>query len=220
MRSVARILGLLAALVGGATCAHAALVWETTRLNLTLPADQKSAEAIFVFENRGGSAVTIRAVRLSCGCTESRLAKETWAAGEKGELRLVIDRGHATGQLRVTADVATDTSDPRPTQLEAIVQLPELLELSPRVLTWEKDAPATPRDIRLVLAAGVTGDLSVRTPPDSGFDARILPAAAGIPARLEITPRDTTAARQEVLMVTLTRAGAADYSRKVYVRIR
>lgn len=49
----------------------------------------------FTFLNRGNSSITFVNVRTTCGCLRPQLTQHTWAAGEKGQIKLYV---HTLGE--------------------------------------------------------------------------------------------------------------------------
>jgi hypothetical protein len=73
--------------------------------------DKVSTE--FLFTNTGKSALNIRSVKTNCGCTVSKLAKETLQPGETGTIQVTFDsRGRRGLQQKLITVFSNDPSAP------------------------------------------------------------------------------------------------------------
>lgn len=187
---------------------HAALVWNTQRIELTTKPTDKEVVGVFRFENDGPAPVTITGIQPSCGCTTAELEKRTYAPGESGEIKAVFTLGGRVGEQVKTIDVATDDPAARPVSLVLHVFIPELLTCSSRLLIWK--IGAAPAEKSTVLAANtalkITAlELSRESLPKE-VTARLELVEAGAKYRLTVAPVSTSAD----LNVTL--AGTATFS--------
>jgi hypothetical protein len=113
---------------------HAGLTWETRREERTAVPGDTEASGIFRFHNSGTSPVTITSIQTSCGCTTAHLEKRSFAPGEAGEIRAVLNLGGRTGLQEKTITVATDEQTRYTLALS--ITIPELLRYTPRLLYW------------------------------------------------------------------------------------
>jgi hypothetical protein len=99
------------------------LKWEATEAKVTITASQKTAEAVYRFENVSDQTVEIKDVRTSCGCTAAKFEKKAYAPGDKGEISVTYKtpwgaRGRQVKPLIVKTSV-------EPTLLKLIVEIEE-----------------------------------------------------------------------------------------------
>ncbi|MEY2881690.1 MAG: hypothetical protein RLZZ15_4070 [Verrucomicrobiota bacterium] len=146
----------------------AALVWTDTAAELAVPLGAPTARAEFPFTVAGGAPdaapdsapVTIREVRVSCGCLVADWPRRPLRAGERGVLSLVFTPGERTGRHEFSVFVFTATSTAAataaPVELRLVAQITPVLELSARYVAWERGAPAAERIVELRAPPGVT----------------------------------------------------------------
>lgn len=171
------VIGLLLCLV---PAVKADLKWEKPWQEFhRLPSDGH-VEAKYTFRNEGKKPVTIRKVKTSCGCTSAKLAKDTYAPGEQGEVAVRFTFGDRTGAHRKVITVTSD-DQPEPTELNIVVWIDEPLKLTPTLVYWKTGEAPAPKTVQ------ITGD--GKTP------VRIKSVASSNPrlaARLEKSKDDDT----------------------------
>src|SRR6218665_1406379 len=122
-----------------APLAHAALVFEQTKVTLEPTKAVGHLDTEFAFKNTGAAAVTVTDITANCGCTVPALEKKTYAADEKGVLKVRFDVGDRQGPQNRNITVVTD--DGATQTLTLIVNLPQRSLIVPRLLLYRaKDA--------------------------------------------------------------------------------
>src|SRR2546421_7604992 len=167
-------LGVLCFAVGAT--AQAALVFEKTELDLHPDLGAPTAVATFKYENKGDTAVHIKAVRPSCGCTTAALAKNDVAPGEKGEITATFNIGDRTGLQVKTVTVETDDPKTPQTVLTFKANIAQLLELQPTFVYWQANEPAQAKTIVAKAGKGVTVKNVEVTSSSGDFTAKVEPA--------------------------------------------
>ncbi len=146
-------LPLACALLALASSARAeALGWKRTTVEVVATARQEKAEAVFAFRNEGAQRVSITAVTASCDCVVPELAKKVFEPGESGELRAVIEIRGKVGRSEKTITVTTAENPAAPTLLTLRVDIPELVEIKPRLLVWQMGEAAAEKTVEIFLA--------------------------------------------------------------------
>lgn len=84
----AAFLCLLFLLVGVCAAAGPKIRFEETSWDFGPAKEGKVLSHIFIFHNDGDAALTINAVRTTCGCTAAVVSKDTLPPGAKGEIRV------------------------------------------------------------------------------------------------------------------------------------
>jgi len=108
----------------GAKPGAAALTWAKTVVELDVPAGAAKAATVFSFRNTGVGPVRIAMVVASCDCITARPAKETYAPGETGEIKVVFDPAGLSGRVVRTIAIVTDDTPEAPVTLTLKIQLP------------------------------------------------------------------------------------------------
>jgi hypothetical protein len=70
-------------------------------------------EYTFVFRNSGGSTLSVKDVRTSCGCTAALVSKDNLEPGEEGTIKIELDTKNRLGNMSRTITVqSNDPLDP------------------------------------------------------------------------------------------------------------
>lgn len=129
-----------------------ALGWKRTTVEVAATSRQEKAEAVFTFRNEGTKRVTIATVTASCDCVVPELAKKVFEPGESGELKAVIEIRGKVGRLEKTITVTTAENPAAPVLLTLRVDIPELVEIKPRLLVWQMGEEAKEKTVEIFLA--------------------------------------------------------------------
>jgi hypothetical protein len=144
--------------------------------------------------------------------------KDVCAPGDSGEIRARFAITGSVGRQVKTIAVTTDEAADRATVLTLVVDIPQLIEATPRFLFWEKGSQPGERSAEVVVAdpGRVTVDgLRCSNPL---FVARLQREAAGR-YRLWVKPDGTQQPASGIVAVDVTIAGESrDY--QVYVAVK
>jgi hypothetical protein len=117
--------------------AGAGLQFKSQRIEFRVAPDQQRVKAKFAFINEGGAAVRIEAVQTDCSCLKAQAPEDEIPPGGQGavsaefrvgSLRGVVEK-HLWVKLREGGRV-------RRVLLNAVLVVPDLVELEPRKLGW------------------------------------------------------------------------------------
>lgn len=203
-------------LLGLASWTRAALVFDKTTLTLDPEKPAAHFDVEFPFKNDGAAATHIQDISTSCGCTVPALEKKTYAAGEKGVLKVRFDVGDRQGPQNRTVTLTTDAG----TQvLTLIVNLPVRSVLAPRLHFFRP--PDTADKVTVVT---YSHDLPVTidsvTSSDPAFTVTSAAEKEGSVYKLTaklVTPPPAAAARSNVVVRSHGASGAA-YLDTYYLR--
>lgn len=168
----------------------AALDWKTRELSFTTAPFQSTQEAAFEFTNRSHKPVTIREVMSNCDCLSAATDQLVYAPGEKGVLKFSFSIGDRLGLYLRRLKVMTDES-PDPVHLLIRVEVPELVTLTPRSVTWSRHEAPTEKSVDLDAIPGVTIDFTRVQPTSGDFAARLETLEAGRRYRVYLKPPAT-----------------------------
>ncbi|HTQ29885.1 MAG TPA: DUF1573 domain-containing protein [Opitutaceae bacterium] len=192
------LLPLLLALSAGA--AAGALTWSTTKVEATAKGGQESFATVFPFKNTGDKPVKITGVQTSCGCTTATLAKTTYAPGESGEVKAQMDLRERIGWQERTVTITTDDAPAAPTVLTLRVNIPQVIEIAPRMVVWSHDGQREPREV--TITAGTDVAITLRDVVYSPqFTVQQITDVPGRRYRLRITPRSTDSHYRDEILV-------------------
>tara|TARA_R100000027_G_scaffold41879_4_gene31239 strand:+ start:1614 stop:2261 length:648 start_codon:yes stop_codon:yes gene_type:complete len=131
------------------------LVWKDTELVIPSDYGQKEVVALFHFENRSEDRVVIGKIQSSCGCTVPVLVKDVFEAGESGVIRAVFTVGDRVGPQRKTLRVQVSGSTEEIVVLTFSTTIPQLGEISPRMLLWRKGEEGVEKMLSIKIAPDV-----------------------------------------------------------------
>lgn len=194
---------------------QAALVFEKTTVTLDPKTPAAHLDTEFAFKNDGATPTTVLEVSSSCGCTVPALEKKTYAASEKGILKVGFDAGDRQGPQNRTVTLRTDAG----TQvLTLIVNLPVRSVLTPR-LHFFRPPDTGGKDTLVTYSNDLPVTLDSVTSSDPVFTVTSVAEKEGavykITAKLASTP--ATAARATVLVRSHGASGAS-YLDTYYLR--
>jgi hypothetical protein len=129
---------------------HADLRWDATETTLRLPAEDLTGRARFTFVNDGTDAIDIARVEPGCGCTAALPAKTHIEPGEKGEIPVEFHRGHREGTARIPINVYVAKREV-PTVLQLVVEMEDVLNITPRFVFWQPGEARTAKSMRLTI---------------------------------------------------------------------
>jgi hypothetical protein len=214
MRILVFVIGLLA----GGSSSLAALEWPTTEVHLQAALGQKEAAAVFPYRNTGQTPVRILLVTASCRCVAADPVKDVCAPGDSGEIRARFSIAGSVGRQVKTIAVTTDEAADRPTVLTLVVDVPQLIEVTPRFLVWEHGSQPEERSAEVVSADPDRMTIDGIRCSNPRFAARLQRDAAGR-YRLWVKPDGTQEPASGIVALDVTIAGESrDYP--VYVAVK
>jgi len=125
------------------------LQWSTPKQIFTANIDEERIVAEYVFTNSGPHSVTLKSVKTSCGCITASLDKKAFKPGESGKITAQFNIGDRVGAHTEVITVVTDEPEEPTVMLELRVEIPELLNITPRFLFWKVDENVYPKEIKL-----------------------------------------------------------------------
>lgn len=197
---------VLLALLWG-TQAHA-LQWKEKEHVLHATTADDTVATSFHFVNDGPRPIQITSVKTGCDCVAPKLAKNTYAPGEEGELSVEFHIGARVGPQERTIEVSSLGDIPSTDSLRLSVRITELLEARPKLLFWKIGAERTPGVIRLHLPFPEQTKLLTATADEAGFETSLRPIdAAKGDFELLLTPLQTAKSGQTQVTINYEHAG-------------
>lgn len=190
---------LFLALLGCTATAFAQIQWEKTGQEFHRAPEDKQLEATFAFRNSGTTPVTIKSVKSSCGCTTTKLAKTTYAPGEKGELTARFTFGQRKGGQRKLITVTT--ADGTRQELNLVVYIEPTLTVSPALVLWRVGQPADAQMVQLTAPPGTNVRVKSVTSSNPRVVATLATTKPGEAYALSVKPADT--AQRETAELTV-----------------
>ena len=140
-----------AVLCSGAVLAKPALEWDRTTARIELKPGEEEARAGFKVTNNGEDTVRIARVKTSCGCTGSILNRRILRPGESTEIVGTFHKGRRKGVNRNKLTVFLDGRKEAVATLRMVVEIPTLVDATPRIVHWNERTKKTPRTVRVRL---------------------------------------------------------------------
>src|SRR6266446_1524453 len=127
------------------------LQWKSTDAHLVAKPGELELFADFPFVNQTGNTITITSVESDCECTLPQLDEKTYAPKASGIVKVKIRVGMNQGKEEKHIKVAI-TGASKPDILTLRFEIPEVLRIEPRALSWDlgKEAEAKSIEIQVV----------------------------------------------------------------------
>ncbi|MFO8027773.1 MAG: DUF1573 domain-containing protein [Opitutales bacterium] len=145
------ILLLLLGLFAGNLLAAPSLDWDRREVDLEMKPGQEEIRASFKVTNEGDERIRIARVKTSCGCTGSIIDRKILQPGESTEIIATFNKGKRQGLNRNKLDVFIDSQAEAVATLRMNVQIPQLIEATPKIVYWTPSSGKTERRIALTL---------------------------------------------------------------------
>ncbi len=129
----------------------ASLRWDRTEVNLDMEPEQEEIRASFKVTNEGDERVRIARISSSCGCTGSVIDRRIIEPGGTTEIAATFNRGKRQGLNRNRLQVFIDDHEQAVATLHMNVRIPQLIEVTPRVLYWNPTSSQTERRVTIQL---------------------------------------------------------------------
>jgi hypothetical protein len=157
--------------------AVASLEWGSTEKTLVVHPSQVSSKAAFSFTNTGKQPISIKDIRVSCGCLSQKIAKRTYASGESGILEITFDLRNRTGKQRKATVVKT--SEGRETKLYVSCDIPASYTIEPPIVRWGKKESVSEKIIHLANSGSTPVRLTSITSSNPEIPARLISIREG-----------------------------------------
>lgn len=177
------------------------LDWKQKTIELSANARQEKVEAVFPFKNGGDKRVTVQSTVASCDCTVPELEKKVFEPGETGELKAVFKIQGRVGRQEKTITVTTAEEPQSPTVLTLRVNIPELVEIKPRLIMWRVGEDLTEKLVELYLATNPAVTVLGVEPNEPTIQTRLETVVPNRQYRLFLKPTSTAAPARNVVRV-------------------
>lgn len=184
-------LPLFAALTLLAATAQAGIEFESTRVTVPAKLEDEMVEFFFKFKITGENPVRITKMDVSCGCLEASLPKSEFLSGETGAVKIVMKIGSIEGESYKATTITTNDPAHESIQLDAIVQVPRLYEVTPTMATWQLNDPPTAKTLRLKILGKDPINILKYISSRENMNAELKEIEAGRTYDLILTPKTT-----------------------------
>lgn len=188
------------------------LKWEETAVDLHPALGDKQAIAHFKYQNVGPTTVRFRSVKPSCGCTSVQTHVDRVAPGEKGEITAAFHIGDRTGVQVKTVTVQTDEPDSAraTTILSLKATIPQLLEVQPAFVYWQRGEALKPK----IITVKTTKDFPAKSikviSSNPAFQTKVGKAREG-EFKIEVQPPAETAKGKSAIITIQSESSSRNY---------
>lgn len=150
-RATSTLLSILAVFLCMAPTSASELEWESKTIETTADLGQEELTVTYKFQNTSKKTITISSTQTSCGCTIANLEKKTYAPGEQGELPVVFETRGSVGRQTKHLTIFIGEGESNSDELVLTVDIPQAVELSPRIHIWRLGTEFDERIIEVTL---------------------------------------------------------------------
>ena len=176
------------------------LHWQTLSQRFDLPPGTTTHSSSFAFRNNSSRPITLLSVKPDCNCLLPAFAQATIAPGGTGKIEVNFNPGDRAGTLQRTLVVRTKEFPNQIVRLGLTYHIPELVQISHRLLLWSAKDKPIPQEIELKMPDQKIKVTGVRS-SSQDFACEILPIADGRDYKVRITPLQLTRAKQSILLI-------------------
>jgi len=211
-------------LLSGALAKAAALEFPDLRKETRAPADGKSVTVDFPFTNKTGKPVTITKCDTKCACLTVQVSggKFTYAPGESGIVRTTMDLGNLLGTQEKSIDVWLDKgpSGKPALSLELIVEIPAIISLEPKTVSWGIDSKPEPKTIHVTMDYQKPIHITNVTGSKELFRYELKTVEEGKKYDIVVTPLETKAAALSAFRIDTDLEIAKHKTQQAFAQVR
>lgn len=128
------------------TALHAELALDQNPLEIHPKPEDEVVESTFTFTNKSDKPLRITGLDSSCSCLEASLDKAVYQPGEKGTGRAKFKISSFTGKQEKALHIYTDDPAEPDKVLMAIIDVPVMVIVEPKLLEWVVGEKPDPMD--------------------------------------------------------------------------
>lgn len=155
--------------------------------------DATTVVSDFAFTNKTDKPVAISKADPTCSCIHVEISggKLKYAPGESGVIRTTFDVGNSTGLVEKGVAIYLDEDPPsKPSlMLQVKIQIPVLIALEPKTLSWNVGEKAETKTLQIQIAEGQTVNILSAVSSNPAFDAELKTLEQGSKYALLVTPK-------------------------------
>ncbi|MGJ8638345.1 MAG: DUF1573 domain-containing protein [Opitutaceae bacterium] len=197
------------------------LTWNRTEARIELKPSEEEARASFIVTNGGEKTVRIARVKTSCGCTGSILNRKIIEPGESAEIVGTFNKGKRQGLNHNKLEVFIDSQAESIATLHMIVQVPQLIEIQPKIIYWNKESTKTERTVRIQLDKRYVDQISEILYNDDRLILTREPDPADKDKEmLRILPKSFDSVMRESIVIKATGKEGADAETRLHIFVQ
>ncbi len=111
--------------------------------------EDETISVTFTFRNVGSKAVRVLHLESACSCLSASLDSAEYQPGQQGKGKAEFKVGTFTGQQEKTITVTTDDPSQEEWVVPFIVDVPEIIEIEPKLVQWTLNEAPLPKTMTL-----------------------------------------------------------------------
>lgn len=127
----------------------ARLKFDKTLIAVSAVPGERYLRSTFKFVNDSNRSVVIKDLQTSCGCTVATANRREYAAGERGEIDVVLSVGDGEGVQNKQIEVTTNEGEDEPYLLTLRADLPKVVGVEPSFLFWAEHDSQEEKSVRI-----------------------------------------------------------------------
>ncbi len=135
----------------GTIASAAELEWDHTEVRTELSPNDEEARATYTVTNKSEQPVRIDHIKTSCGCTGSIIDRKIIEPGASTRITGTFHKGKRQGTNHNKLEVFLENQPEPVATLHMIVNIPTLVEATPRIVYWKPGSQQTERNVRITL---------------------------------------------------------------------
>ncbi|MEI6106613.1 MAG: DUF1573 domain-containing protein [Opitutae bacterium] len=167
-----------------------ALEWKAQHQSVTTAPFQLTSDIVFEFRNNTPRPVAIVSLQTNCDCLAAQADQSTYAPGATGTIKARFTIGDRSGPYERSITVVTNEAG-SPVKLHVHIEVPEIYTLTPRSVSWTRQAQIQEQVVELRPAPGLEISFTEARPTNEAFQARLETVKPGRLYRLHLVPRST-----------------------------
>ena len=171
-----------------ATASYGELVLDQNPLEI----NPKPEDEIVETTNKNSKPVRITGLDSSCSCLEASLDKAVYEPGEKGTGKAKFKISSFTGKQEKALHIYTDDPAEPDKVLMAIIDVPVMVTVEPRLLEWIVGEKPEPRDFIVKMVGKESMKITEAKATRESVKVSVAEVAPGREYRVTVTPETTT----------------------------
>lgn len=186
--------------------------------------DSSKVTVDFSFRNEGDSRVSILRYDAGCTCASAQVKnnKLDYGPGETGVIRVDFDMSQFTGTVEkpVAIWLKGDPAEKPSIRLTTRINIPVLVEVEPKTLTWDVDSAPEPKTVTLTMNHSEPIHVKSVSGSNPNFTHELKTVGEGKKYEIVITPATTTEVGIAVFHIETDCAISRHKSQRVFTVVR
>lgn len=182
---------------------HGPLIFEATDQIIKASPNQKDFTATYKFKNTGKLPIRILKVKGACSCVVTKLNKDLYESGERGQFDVKLTFGAAVGRFVKALYVYTDESDTKRYKIRIGAMIPMFAKITPRYVRWYRESKPTPELINVKITHNDPIKVIKVDSSNPDYRVKLNTVKEGREYNIELAPKDTREASSTALSIEM-----------------